>query len=109
MRGERVSIAGLDGPAAELMVNLVTGAAVPDQGDIWIFGRRTADIATADDWLSLLARLRIVRRRLACLARSLRHRQRTRRAAGGLDSAAEPRDAFYARDRPGPSRRRSAR
>jgi putative ABC transport system ATP-binding protein len=63
MRGERVSIAGLDGPAAELMVNLVTGAAVPDQGDIWIFGRRTADIATADDWLAWLDHFGIVSER----------------------------------------------
>ena len=30
--GERVSIAGLDAPAAELLMNLITGATLPDQG-----------------------------------------------------------------------------
>lgn len=61
--GERVSIAGLDGPAAELMINLVTGATVPDQGDVWTFGRRTADIASADDWLAWLDHFGIVSER----------------------------------------------
>ena len=32
--GERVSIGGLDAGAGELLVNLVTGASVPDQGDV---------------------------------------------------------------------------
>lgn len=61
--GERVAIAGLDAPAAELIVNLVTGAAVPDRGDVWTFGRRTADIATADAWLAWLDHFGIVSER----------------------------------------------
>ena len=63
LQGERVSIAGLDAPAAEVMVNLVTGASVPDQGDVWTFGRRTADIASADDWLAWLDHFGIVSER----------------------------------------------
>jgi ABC-type transporter Mla maintaining outer membrane lipid asymmetry ATPase subunit MlaF len=62
-RGERVSIAGFDAPAGELMVNLVTGAVVPDQGSIWTFGRRTTDIANADDWLAWLDHFGIVSER----------------------------------------------
>lgn len=61
--GERVSIGGLDSVTAELMVNLVTGAAVPDQGEVWTFGRRTADIASADDWLAWLDHFGIVSER----------------------------------------------
>ena len=46
--GERVSLGGLDAGAGELLVNLVTGASVPDQGEVRVFGqphrrhRRTA-------------------------------------------------------------------
>jgi ABC-type lipoprotein export system ATPase subunit len=63
MPGERVSIAGLDGPAAELLVNLVTGAALPDEGSVWTFGRRTSDIADAEDWLTWLDHFGIVSER----------------------------------------------
>lgn len=59
-RGERMSISGVDAPAAELMVSLITGAAVPDEGHIWTFGRRTADIADADEWLAWLDQFGIV-------------------------------------------------
>lgn len=62
-QGERVSISNVDAPAAELMINLITGAAVPDQGDVWTFGRRTADIADADDWLTWLDNFGIVSER----------------------------------------------
>ena len=58
--GERVSIGGLDAGAGELLVNLVTGASVPDQGDVRVFGQRTSDIANGDAWLDLLERFGIV-------------------------------------------------
>src|SRR5688572_15748500 len=61
--GERVAIAGLDAPAAEVLVNLVTGAAVPDDGDISILGRRTTAIEHADDWLAWLDLFGIVSER----------------------------------------------
>ena len=32
--GERVAMTGLDAAAAEMMVNLVTGASLPDEGEI---------------------------------------------------------------------------
>lgn len=63
MPGERVSVAGLDAPAAELLVNLVTGAAVPDEGEVWAFGRRTTDISDADEWLTWLDHFGIVSER----------------------------------------------
>ena len=58
--GERVTLGGLDAGAGELLVNLVTGASVPDQGEVRVFGARTADIATGDAWLDLLERFGIV-------------------------------------------------
>lgn len=61
--GERVSLAGVDAPGAELLVNLVTGATVPDEGEVLTFGRRTTDIANADDWLASLDHFGIVSER----------------------------------------------
>ena len=61
--GERVTIAGLDATAAELFVNLVTGASLPEAGHIRNFGRRTADITDADEWLGSLDRFGIVTER----------------------------------------------
>ena len=43
--GERVALSGLDAGAAEVFVNLVTGASVPDEGDVRVQGQSTAAIA----------------------------------------------------------------
>lgn len=64
---ERVAIGGLDAAAAELIVNLITGATLPDQGVVVVFGRSTADIATGDDWLGSLDRFGIVSPRAVML------------------------------------------
>jgi ABC-type methionine transport system ATPase subunit len=55
-----VAIVGLDAPAAEVLVNMLTGAMLPDEGDIQVFGRATSAIADADDWLSTLDRIGMV-------------------------------------------------
>ena len=68
--GERVSVGGIDAGAGELLVNLVTGASVPDAGEVRIFGRRTADIPNGDAWLDLLERLGIVSPRAVLLEAS---------------------------------------
>ena len=46
--GERVAIVGVDQPGAEVLVNLITGAMLPDRGEVVAFGRATADIGTSD-------------------------------------------------------------
>lgn len=61
--GERVALSGLDAGGAELLVNLVTGASLPDTGEIRVFGRRTADIPDGDQWLDSLDRFGIVSER----------------------------------------------
>ena len=58
--GERVSLGGLDAGVGELLVNLVTGASLPEQGEVHVFGQRTADIPDGDAWLELLERFGIV-------------------------------------------------
>ena len=65
--GERVAVAGFDGPAAELLVNLVTGATLPDEGVVRAFGRSTAEIASGDEWLASLDRFGIVSDRAVLL------------------------------------------
>ncbi len=52
--GDRVAIAGLDRAAAEVFVDLVNGALLPDAGVIRVLGRATAEITEADDWLTWL-------------------------------------------------------
>ena len=49
-----VSIAGLDATAAETFVHLVTGATLPDEGDVVMFGQNTRAITDADAWLKSL-------------------------------------------------------
>ena len=65
--GERVAVAGFDAPAAELLVNLVTGASLPEEGSIRAFGRNTADIADGDQWLASLERFGIMSDRAVLL------------------------------------------
>jgi predicted ABC-type transport system involved in lysophospholipase L1 biosynthesis ATPase subunit len=52
--GESIALLGFDRAAAEVFVNLLTAATVPDAGRIEIFGRPTVDIQDAETWLSWL-------------------------------------------------------
>lgn len=52
---------------AEVFVNLLTGATVPDRGEIRIFGRATTAIETSSDWLTVVDRFGIVSHRSALL------------------------------------------
>src|SRR5262249_51561401 len=62
-RGDRVTLAGFDAGAAETLIHLITGAALPDEGDVRIAGTSTRDIATDTAWLSSLARFGLVTER----------------------------------------------
>lgn len=57
---DRIALVGLDQPAAEVFVNLVTGASLPDAGVINVYGRSTVDIVDSSDWLATLDRFGIV-------------------------------------------------
>ncbi len=47
-------VSGLDAVAAQTFVNLVTGATLPDSGEIALFGQNTRVIADSDAWLKSL-------------------------------------------------------
>ena len=52
--GDIVSISGIDAQAAETLVHLITGATLPDEGDVALFGQNTRAIANGDAWLKSL-------------------------------------------------------
>lgn len=66
-RGDRVSIAGLDATSAEVLVNLINGAILPDTGRVRIFGQDTADIGSEAEWLASLERFGMVTPRAVLL------------------------------------------
>src|SRR3954468_9197983 len=65
--GERVALSGFDAAAAEVLVNLVTGASVPDEGTVEVAGQATHAIADGDEWLASLDRFGIVSPRAVLL------------------------------------------
>lgn len=65
--GDRYTIQGLDAGAAEALVHLITGAALPDHGDVRVGGQRTEDVATDMAWLASLDRFGIVTERAVLL------------------------------------------
>ena len=58
--GTIVSIAGLDALAAETFVHLVTGATLPDAGEVIMFGQDTRAITDGEAWLKSLDRVGMV-------------------------------------------------
>lgn len=58
--GERVAVSGLDAGVSEVLVNLVTGASLPDRGEVRVLGRATSEIADGEAWLASLEGFGIV-------------------------------------------------
>jgi ABC-type transporter Mla maintaining outer membrane lipid asymmetry ATPase subunit MlaF len=69
-RAERVALSGLDATAAEVLVNIVNGAILPDAGEVRVFGRPTSAIANEDEWFASLDRFGIVTPRAVLLEAS---------------------------------------
>lgn len=65
--GARVAISGIDAGGAEVLLNLVTGASLPDQGEVRVFGRSTANVSNGDEWLASLESFGIVSERAVLL------------------------------------------
>lgn len=65
--GEHIALAGFDQTTAELFVNLVTGATLPDEGTVTIFGRATSAITDSTDWLATVEHFGIVSERAVLL------------------------------------------
>ena len=105
--GEHIGLAGFDQTTAELFVNLVTGATLPDEGSVTIFGRATSAITDSTDWLATIEQFGIVSERAVLLeqisaaqniamsltldidpmAREVRHEVESLGAAVGLEAA----------------------
>ena len=65
--GEHVALVGVDLVAAEVFINLATGATLPDAGEVRVFGRPTAAIDDSADWLATVDRFGIVSERAVLL------------------------------------------
>ena len=59
-RGAVIALSGFDAQAAEMLVGLLTGAVLPDEGDVHLFGRSTRDVTNSDAWLAMLDGVGIV-------------------------------------------------
>lgn len=59
-RGQSVAVLGFDKAMAEVLVNLITGATVPDTGTVAVFGQPTTSIETADAWMNTLDRIGLI-------------------------------------------------
>jgi ABC-type transporter Mla maintaining outer membrane lipid asymmetry ATPase subunit MlaF len=65
--GTRSTLIGLDLPAAETFVNLITGAVLPDKGEVLTLGQRTSAIVDSDVWLRFVEQFGFVSDRIALL------------------------------------------
>src|SRR2546426_5313559 len=65
--GQALALVGFDQVTAEVLVNLLTGATVPDAGDVFVFGQSTSALADGDAWLASLDRFGILSARAVLL------------------------------------------
>lgn len=65
--GEIVSVLGFDAAQAEVVVGLVTGAMLPDEGEVRVFGVPTTALETPEQWLDSLDRIGLVSTRIVLL------------------------------------------
>jgi ABC-type sugar transport system ATPase subunit len=65
--GQLTMLVGFDRPTAEVLINLMTGATLPDTGEIVSLGRPTSAIATGDEWLGFVEHFGITSERIVLL------------------------------------------
>jgi len=58
--GESVALLGVDAAMAEVLVSLITGAQLPDEGEVRLFGRPTKSITGVDEWVKELDRFGLI-------------------------------------------------
>lgn len=64
---ETVALLGVDRAAAEVLVNLITGATLPDAGEVEVFGASTRGIPDSEAWFRLLDQIGILSERVVLL------------------------------------------
>jgi len=65
--GQAIALVGVDQAMAEVLVDLITAAIVPDAGDVVVFGQSTRDIADRHAWLATLDRFGMLTERAVLL------------------------------------------
>ena len=66
-RQDALGLLGFDELMAEVFVNLLTAATLPDKGDVQVFGEPTSSISTHHTWMAMLDRFGLVSRRSVLL------------------------------------------
>ena len=61
--GDRLALFGLEAEAAEMLMHLICGAVLPDEGELLVGGVATHAIATDTEWLGSLDRFGLVSHR----------------------------------------------
>lgn len=61
--GESIALLGVDAAMAEILVSLITGAQLPDAGEVNVFGRSTRSITAVDEWVTELDRFGLLSHR----------------------------------------------
>jgi ABC-type transporter Mla maintaining outer membrane lipid asymmetry ATPase subunit MlaF len=64
---QSIALLGFDQAMAEVFVNLITGAIVPDTGSITVFGQCTSTIADAHTWVQTLDQFGLISERAVML------------------------------------------
>jgi ABC-type lipoprotein export system ATPase subunit len=59
-QSDRVALPDVNAGAAEILINLITGASLPDEGTVRVAGMDTREISTDTEWLRSLDRFGIV-------------------------------------------------
>ena len=65
--GQSLALLGFDLAMAEVLVNLITGAHLPDTGEVRVFGRATSGIENTRDWVTALDQFGLVSERAVLL------------------------------------------
>jgi ABC-type sugar transport system ATPase subunit len=65
--GEVLSLLGFDQAMAEVLVNLLTGAILPDSGTVTVLGTPTTTITTAEAWVDTLDHFGLISERAVLL------------------------------------------
>jgi ABC-type lipoprotein export system ATPase subunit len=68
-RGQILALLGVDQAAAEVLVNLITAATLPDAGEVRILDRPTTDVTDSDTWIGLLEHFGILSARAVLVER----------------------------------------
>lgn len=56
LESQAIALLGFDAAMAEVLVSLITGAALPDSGDVLVEGSPTSAVTDSDTWMTLLER-----------------------------------------------------